>query len=111
MDFMSDSFWDGRKFPTFNVVDDFNREALAIEVDLSLPAERIVRVLDNVAMWRGYPWQIRMDNGPKFILLAVAEWAEAHAIHLEFIEHGKPTQNAFIEQYNEERPYHILLAT
>ncbi len=100
IDFMSDSLWDGRKFRTFNVVDDFNREALAIEVDLNLPAKRITRVLDRVGMDRGYPRQLRMDNGPEFISLAMAEWAENHAIHLEFIERGKPTQNSFIERFN-----------
>ncbi len=100
IDFMSDSLWDGRKFRTFNVVDDFNREALAIEIDLNLPAKRITRVLDRVGMERGYPRQLRMDNGPEFISLTMAEWAEDHAIHLEFIERGKPTQNSFIERFN-----------
>lgn len=100
MDFMSDSLWDGRKFRTFNLVDDFNREGLAIEVDLNLPARRVIRVLDRVAMWRGYPKQIRMDNGPEFISVAMAQWAEEHDIHLEYIEKGKPTQNAFIERFN-----------
>ncbi len=100
IDFMSDSLWDGRKFRTFNIVDDFNREALAIEVDLNLPAKRVTRVLDRVGMERGYPKQIRMDNGPEFISLAMAEWAEKHAVHLEFIERGKPTQNSFIERFN-----------
>jgi len=100
MDFMSDSLWDGRKFRTFNVVDDFNREALVIEVDLSLPARRIIRTLDRVAVRRGYPKQIRVDNGPEFISVALAEWAEGHGIHLEFIEKGKPTQNSFIERFN-----------
>jgi len=62
IDFMSDALWCGRKFRTFNIVDDFNREALAIEVDLNLPAQRIVRVLDRVVAWRGYPEKLRMDN-------------------------------------------------
>ncbi len=99
-DFMSDSLWDGRRFRTFNVLDDYNREALAIEVDLNLPAKRIIRVLDRLAMWRGYPKQIRVDNGPELISVAMAEWAEEHDIHLEFIEKGKPTQNSFIERFN-----------
>lgn len=66
-DFMSDALVTGRSFRTFNIIDDFNREALWIEVDTSLPAERVVRVLDMVASWRGYPRQIRSDNGPELI--------------------------------------------
>lgn len=61
---MSDSLQCGRRFRTFNVVDDFNREVLAIEVDLSLPALRVTRVLERISAWRGYPEKIRMDNGP-----------------------------------------------
>ena len=74
-----------------NVVDDFNREALSIEIDLNLPAQRVVRVLDRIAANRGYPAMLRMDNGPKFIPLTLAEWAEMHAVKLEFIKPGIPT--------------------
>ena len=63
MDFMSDSLQCGRRFRTFNLVDDFNREALAIEIDLNLPSQRVVRVLERVIAWRGYPYKLRMDNG------------------------------------------------
>ncbi len=97
---MSDTLWDGRKFGTFNVVDDCNREALTIEVDLSLLAKRIIRGLDRGALWRGYPKRIRVDNGPEFIFIVVSKWADDHSIHLEFIEKGKPTQNSFIERFN-----------
>ncbi len=97
---MSDALWCGRRFRTFNVVDDFNREALAIEVDLNLPAERVVRVLDRVAAWRGYPKKLRLDNGPELVSIALAEWAEEHGISLEFIRPGKPMQNGFIERFN-----------
>jgi len=100
VDFMSDSLADGRTFRTFNVLDDFNRQALGIEVYTDLPAARIIRVLDQIALWRGYPKQIRMDNGPEFISLAMAEWTESHRIHLEFIKPGKPTQNSFVERFN-----------
>ena len=99
-DFMHDALVYGRRFRTFNVVDDFNREALSIEIDLNLPAQRVVRVLDRIAANRGYPAMLRMDNGPEFISLALAEWAEKHAVKLEFIQPGKPTQNAFIERFN-----------
>lgn len=99
-DFMSDALWDRRRFRTFNVVDDFNREALAIEVDLSLPAQRVVRVLDRIATWRGLPQRLRFDNGPEFTGIAVAEWAERNGVELEFIKPGRPMQNGFIERFN-----------
>lgn len=100
LDFMSSSMWDGRRFRTFNVVDDFTREGLGIEVDLGLPAERVVRVLDRIASWRGYPTKIRVDNGPEFVSIAMAEWAEQHDVDLDFIQPGKPMQNGFIERFN-----------
>jgi len=93
MDFMCDSLFCGRRFRTFNVVDDYNREALGIEVDLSLPAARVIRVLERIVAWRGYPAKIRMDNGPEFISATLAEWADAHHVRLEFIKPGKPPQN------------------
>lgn len=97
---MSDSLFCGRRFRTFNVVDDFNREALAIEVDLNLPSQRVIRVLERVAAWRGYPSKLRMDNGPEFISTTLAEWADEHGIALDFIKPGKPTQNSYIERFN-----------
>lgn len=108
MDFMHDALSCGRKFRTFNVVDDFNREALAIEIDLNLPAQRVIRVLDRIALERGYPQMLRMDNGPEFISLALAEWAEDKAIKLEFIKPGTPTQNAYIERFNRTYRTEIL---
>ena len=99
-DFMSDALWEGRRFRTFNVVDDFNREGLLIEIDFNLPAPRVVRELDRIAAYRGYPTKLRLDNGPELISLALAEWAEEHDVRLEFIEPGKPMQNGFIERFN-----------
>ena len=99
-DFMSDALWDGRRFRTFNVVDDYNREALSIEIDLSLPSRRVVRVLDRIAEWRGLPAKLRFDNGPEFTAIAVADWAEANGVELEFIKPGKPMQNGFVERFN-----------
>lgn len=104
-DFMSDALWCGRRFRTFNLrtfnlIDDFNREALVIEVDLNLPAERVVRVLERVASWRGYPQKLRLDNSPEMISIALAEWAEEKGVSLEFIRPGKPMQNGFIERFN-----------
>ncbi len=100
IDLMSDSLQCGRRFRTFNVIDDFNREVLAIEIDLSLPAQRVIRVLDRIIAWRGYPEKIRMDNGPEFISTALASWSEEHGIQLEFIQPGKATQNSYIERFN-----------
>ena len=100
MDFMSDSLTDGRAFRTLNIIDDFNREALRIEVDTSLPAARVIRVLDQVVAERGYPRAIRSDNGPEFIAHALATWVKDHPPLWDFIEPGKPAQNAYIERFN-----------
>jgi len=108
MDFMSDALKCGRKFRTFNVVDDFNREALGIEIDLNLPSKRVIRTLERIAEWRGYPAQIRMDNGPEFTALVLSEWAEEHGVLLEFIKPGKPTQNGYIERFNRTYRTEVL---
>ncbi|GGD26611.1 hypothetical protein GCM10011513_25040 [Franconibacter daqui] len=94
VNFMHDTLACSRRFRTFNVVDDSNRVALSIEIDLNLPVPRVVRVLDRIAANRGYQIMLRMDNGPEFIFLALTEWAEKHTVKLEFIQPGKPTQNA-----------------
>ena len=99
-DFMSDALWCDRRFRTFNVVDDFNREGLAIEVDFNLPAERVKRTLDRIAAERGYPGKLRLDNGPELISVTLADWAEDHGVTLEFIKPGRPMQNGFIERFN-----------
>lgn len=108
VDFMSDTLWCGRVFRTFNVIDDYNREALAIEVDLSLPAQRIIRVLERLAAWRGYPAKIRMDNGPELTSVKMAGWAEEHGVELEFIKPGKPTQNSYVERFNRTYREEVL---
>jgi putative transposase len=100
LDFMSDSLESGCPFRTFNVLDDFNREGLWIEIDVSLPATKITKVLDMVASERGYPTQVRVDNGPEFISHQMAGWARRNAVHIQFIQPGKPAQNGFVERFN-----------
>jgi len=100
LDFMHDSLVNGRTIRTLNIIDDFNREGLWIEVDTSIPAARVVRVLDMLALWRGYPKQLRLDNGPELISKTLADWAAEHDVTLAFIQPGKPAQNAFIERFN-----------
>lgn len=97
---MSDSLSYGRRFRTLNIIDDFNREVLAIEIDLSLPGPRVVRVLDQITAQRGYPARIRLDNGPEFISRYLAGWAEKYQVQLDFIQPGRPMQNGFIERFN-----------
>lgn len=97
---MSDSFTDNRKFRLLNIVDDFNRECLAIEADTSLPAQRVIRVLDRLILTKGKPANIRCDNGPEFISYALQAWCESHHITLQYIQPGSPTQNAYIERTN-----------
>src|SRR5688500_18979837 len=97
---MSDSLTTGKRFRTLNIIDDYNREVLCIEVDTSLPAARVKRVLQQVIAWRGKPTQIRTDNGPEFIASELFDWCQNQHIHLQYIQPGKPTQNAFIERFN-----------
>ena len=100
LDFTSDQLADGRRFRTLNVVDDCTREALAIEPGTSLPGSFVVRVLEQIAEGRGYPKSLVTDNGPEFIGRALDSWAYQHGVRLDFIQPGKPTQNAFVESFN-----------
>lgn len=108
MDFMHDQLQDGRCYRLFNVLDDFNREGLSIEVDFSLPTVRIIRALDQIIEWRGKPKSIRCDNGPEYISTALKTWAEKNDIALLFIQPGSPQQNAYIERYNRTVRYDWL---
>jgi putative transposase len=108
MDFMHDQLQDGRSFRLFNVIDDFNREALGIEIDFSLPSERVIRALNQIIEWRGKPKAIRCDNGPEYISGKLIVWAEAQQIRIEYIQPGKPQQNAFIERFNRTVRYEWL---
>ena len=100
IDFMNDSLWDGRKIRLLNVIDDCNREVLWIETDTSLPAKRVIRVMEALKETRGLPQMIRSDNGPEFISHELDSWCKENKITLVFIQPGKPTQNAFVERCN-----------
>lgn len=100
MDFVSDALGDGRKFRSLTIVDDFTRESPVIEVDFSLPGARVVRVLERLRQTRGLPTTIVLDNGPEFRGEELDQWAHTHGVALQFIEPGKPVQNAFVESFN-----------
>ena len=108
MDFMHDQLSDGRRFRTLNIIDDYNREALGIEIDFSLPTERVIRTLQQVIEWRGKPKAIRCDNGPEYISHKLQAWADKQTIKLEFIQPGKPQQNAYVERFNRTVRYDWL---
>ena len=100
LDFMHDTLYCGKRFRTLNVIDEGTRECLAIEVDSSLPAERVIRVLEQLKEERGLPDQIRLDNGPELIADVFSSWCEEHGIELAYIEKGKPQQNGYAERFN-----------
>ena len=100
MDFTADTLADGRNFRTLNIVDDFTRECIAIEVDRSLPGLRVARVLDRLHATVGLPQTIVVDNGPEFAGRTLDAWAYAHGVALRFIRPGKPIENAYVESFN-----------
>ena len=108
MDFMHDQLANGRSYRLFNVIDDFNREGLCIDIDFSLPAERVSRALDRIIEWRGKPREIRCDNGPEYISHHLQKWAKGRDITLSYIQPGNPQQNAYIERYNRTVRYDWL---
>jgi putative transposase len=110
LDFMSDALWNGRRFRTLNALDEGVREGLAIEVDTSLPAKRVVRVLERLGETRGLPAALRMDNGPEFIAQELVDWCQARGIEMRYIQPGKPDQNAYIERFNRTVREEVLNA-
>lgn len=108
LDFMSDALYIGRRFRTLNVLDEGVREALAIEIDTSLPGERVVRVLKRLSVWRGLPQAIRCDNGPELISQVFVDWCKGQGIEIRYIQPGKPNQNAFIERFNRTYREEVL---
>ncbi|HTT76114.1 MAG TPA: integrase core domain-containing protein [Candidatus Binataceae bacterium] len=108
LDFMSGSLYQGRRFRTLNILDEGVREALAIEIDTSLPAERVVRTLQQLAAWRGLPKAIRLDNGPELTAQRFTTWCAVMGIELRHIQPGQPNQNAFIERFNRSYRTEVL---
>lgn len=108
LDFMHDVLYDGRRFRTLNVIDEANREALAIEVGISIPAARLIRTVSRLIDWYGAPNSIRMDNGPEMTSHDFTEWAAAKGIALNYIEPGEPNQNAYIERFNRTYRHEVL---
>ena len=100
IDFMHDQLSDQRNYRLFNVIDDFKREGLAIEVGFSLPSTRVIRVLNQLLEWRDKPVAIRCDNGPEFISSEFVNWAKSKNIRIDYIQPGNPQQNAYIERHN-----------
>lgn len=100
MDFVSEALADLRRFRCFNIVDDFTRESLVIEVGRSLPSKVLVQVLNKLKLTRGLPEMIVCDNGPELISQNLEIWAYQNKVQLKFIEPGKPVQNAYIESFN-----------
>jgi len=100
MDFIHDCLWSGRRYRALAVIDHWSRESLAIEIDVSLTGERVKRVLERLRASRGLPEVILTDNGPEFTGRVLDEWAGDNHVQLQFIEPGKPIQNAFIESFN-----------
>ena len=107
---MSDCLSDGRALRTLNAIDDYNREALCIDIDFSLTAERIIRTLERVLLERGKPEHIRLDHGPEFTSAAFGQWTADNGIDVDFTQPGKPTQNAFIERFNGANRREVLNA-
>jgi len=100
MDFMQDRLLNEAKLRTFNVIDDFGREALNITIDTSIRARYLTRELEKLIEWRGKPERLRVDNGPVFIAQDMEEWAASKGIHLQFIKKGRPMENGLIERFN-----------
>ena len=108
MDFMSDSLKDGHSIRTFNVIDDCNREILAMDFGISLPTQGVIRSLQQITEWRGKPLALRCDNGPEFISHELVDWAIKEYITLLYIQPRKPTQNAYIERFNRTARHELL---
>ena len=100
LDFVSDTLENGRKFRVLNILDDFDRSAVAQEVSMSMPSERVIRILEKIIWIKGKPDNIRCDNGPEFISNKFQDWCKANDIAIKYTQPGCPTQNSFVERFN-----------
>ncbi len=108
LDFMSDSLLHGRRFRTFNVIDDFNRKAISIEAEFSFPALGVVQAMKRAIGEHGKPEKVRVDNGPEFMALDFSRWCKAQGIEIQYIQPGRPMQNGFVERFNRTYRQDIL---
>ena len=100
MDFVMDALASGRRIKCLTCVDDFTKECLTIGAAFGISGVQVTRILDSIALFRGYPATIRTDQGPEFTCHALDQWAFEHGVELRLIQPGKPTQNGFIESFN-----------
>ena len=110
LDFMHDALYGGRHFRTLNVIDEGNRQGLAIDVGTSIPSARVVRLMEQLIEVYGRPAAVRVDNGPELTAQAFVDWCEQQAIELRYIQPGKPDQNAYIERFNRSYREEVLSA-
>ena len=107
---MSHSLYCGRRFRVLNIIDDYNREALWMEVDTSIGSYAVVEIISLLIREKGKPLQIRVDNGPEFISSTFTHYCNKHNIEIKYTQPGKPTQNAFVERFNGSYRREILNA-
>ena len=108
LDLMHDTLYYGKPFGALNIIDESNREVLAIEIDTNLPAARVVRTLEQLGEVYGLPQALRLDNGPELRSAALTDWCQERGIELLYIQPGKPSQNAFIERFNRSHRHQVL---
>ncbi|BEN71714.1 Integrase core domain [Serratia marcescens] len=100
MDFVMDALATGRRIKCLTCVDDFTKECLTVTTAFGISGAQVTRILDSIALFRGYPATIRTDQGPEFTCRALDQWTFEHDVELRLIQPGKPTQNGFIESFN-----------
>lgn len=100
MDFMSDALMQGRRFRILNIIDDYSRRALSIDAEFSFPSTEAIQALKRTIEQYGKPIKIRVDNGPEFTSVEFSNWCEQEQIKIQYIQPGRPMQNAFVERFN-----------
>ncbi len=108
MDFFADTLYQECRFRTLDILDEGVREALVIVIDTSIPGARVVRTLERLVAWRGKPDAIRVDNGPEYLSQVLIAWCRHQGVQLNYIQPGKPNQNAYIERFNRTFRHEVL---